>query len=438
LSMGGQLQMTLASCAMHLFRRRFLSHDISIPAHVNEAARQAYFSSRVEVFQSTCEDAYYYDINSSFPYAMTFPCPGEYIGTQLTLPSRPEVIYIADVEVKVPDSYLPPLPYRMEGRVFFPVGQWRSWLTQVDIELLLENGGQILKVHECMGFEPFDDLKEYAETFYTLRKNATNEFDKVTGKLLMNSLYGKFGESAEKQQMHINPSESTEWRLRDKELEGRAEILFPGAWIETIDADVPHMHVPIAAHITSFARRTLYNFLKPCEQVYYSDTDSVITTSTLPTSKELGGLKLEYRVKGGEFYSPKLYRLHAEENGKEKTVYRAKGFSLDTVDRANSEAVEAEERLRGDERTDRIREINFDKIVNFDEVHIERMTRIRELYRKGRTKPEETTITKGIRNKLVPWEVLPPKAQRSVTKRFMYPDGDSRPWGLDELEDILS
>jgi hypothetical protein len=76
LSMGGQLQMTLASCAMHLFRRRFLSRDIHIPAHVNEAARKAYFSSRVEVFQSSCDNAFYYDINSSFPYAMTFPCPG--------------------------------------------------------------------------------------------------------------------------------------------------------------------------------------------------------------------------------------------------------------------------------------------------------------------------------------------------------------------------
>jgi hypothetical protein len=438
LSMGGQLQMTLASCAMHLFRRRFLKQDISIPSYVNECARKAYFSSRVEVFQTSCEDAYYYDINSSFPYAMTFPCPGQFLGSQLNLPKRPEVLYIADVDIKVPDSYLPPLPYRMQGRVFFPVGTWRSWLTQVDLELLLQNGGQLLKVHECLGFEPFDDLKEYAETFYAIRKNSSNEFEKVTGKLLMNSLYGKFGEGSEKQTMHINPSETSEWRLRDKETEGRAEMLFPGAWIETIDADVPHMHVPIAAHITSFARRTLYNFLKPCEQVYYSDTDSVVTTSTLPTSKELGGLKLEYRVRGGDFYSPKLYRLHAEEDGKEKTVYRAKGFSLDSVDITDDESVTAERDLRGDERTNAIREINFDKIINHDEVRIERMTRIRELYRKGRTKPEESIITKGIRNKLIPWEPLPNKSERSITKRFMYPDGDSRPWGLEELTDILS
>jgi hypothetical protein len=459
LEMGGQLQMTLASTAMFLFRRRFLTHDIEIPPHVNEAARQAYYSSRVEVFQSHCEEGYYYDINSSFPYAMTFPCPGQYLGSQRTLPRRPDVIYIADVEVKVPDSYLPPLPYRVNGRVFFPVGSWRTWMTQIDLELLLENGGELLKVHEAMGFEPFHDLKAYAEKFYELRKKSTNDFEKITGKLLMNSLYGKFGESAEKQQMHLNPTATKEWELREKEASGQAEMIFPGAWLEDNIVEVPHMHVPIGAHITSLARRTLFNFLKGCEEVYYSDTDSVVTTTKLPTSKDLGGLKLEYIIvppdeeelrmeqaiyedtleHGAEFYSPKLYRMHAldPETGKRKLVYRAKGFSLDNVDNNNPRAIAVDRWFKGDERERALRAVNFAKIIRHEPVHFERMMRIKEMIRTDNVKPQEAMITKSIRHKVVPWDPLPKKSDISITKRFMYPDGNSRPWFTDELHDIL-
>jgi hypothetical protein len=311
------------------------------------------------------------------------------------------------------------MPYRTQGRVFFPVGRWRSWLTQVDIELLLGRGGRILKVHECMGFNPFSDLKEYAYMFYDMRRKATDDFQKVTGKLLMNSLYGKFGEGADKQQMHLFPGESAEWRLREKEAIGQAEQLFPGAWMETNTVDVPHMHVPLAAHITAMARKTLYAFLTKCDEVYYSDTDSVITTSHLPTSQDLGGLKLEYILKRGRFFSPKLYDGVIDlGHGKEKLMHRAKGFSL------------------GDKEQEAARK--FSDIVNGKDISVNRMARIRELYRKGDVTPRENVITKGIKNKIAPWDVLPDKKYRSITKRFMYPDGDSRPWGVEELEDMLN
>jgi hypothetical protein len=71
MELGGQLQMTLASCSMFLFRKKYLQRRISTSQAVNRIARKAYFASRVEPFVRECENAYYYDINSSFPYSRT-------------------------------------------------------------------------------------------------------------------------------------------------------------------------------------------------------------------------------------------------------------------------------------------------------------------------------------------------------------------------------
>ena len=45
----------------------------------------------------------------------------------------------------------------------------------------------------------------------------------------------------------------------------------------------------------------------PDLKVWYMDTDSIITDSTLPSDNELGGLKLETQYKEATFLSPKVY-----------------------------------------------------------------------------------------------------------------------------------
>src|SRR5574343_135653 len=88
LELGGQLQSTLASCAMHLFRRKYLTDEVPTCLAINDCAKERYFASRVEVFNRDCVEALYYDINSSFPFAMTRPCPGRHIGSHRSLPNR--------------------------------------------------------------------------------------------------------------------------------------------------------------------------------------------------------------------------------------------------------------------------------------------------------------------------------------------------------------
>lgn len=400
LEMGGQLQMTLASSAMQLFRRKYLRKNIETHPFVNEIIREAYFASRVEVFSRKCFDASYYDINSSFPFAMTMPCPGEYLGSSRRL--KEGSIYFADVEISIPDTYLPPIPTRIAGRLFFPVGRWRTWLSSVDIKLLLSEGGRIEKLHKALYFAPFNDLSSYASDLYTRRKESPEGFAKVAYKLLLNSLYGKFAESPYKSALLIDPDPD---RI-DYETD---EMFMPGIWLTERKMPVPHMHTAISAHITALARKTLFDYISICGEFHYCDTDGFSTTEKLSTGPELGSLKLEKLIREGTFIASKVYRLQGQvqsgngwldiESQTKHQGVKAKGFSNPSVDM-------------------------FLKLAQGKEIESIRMSRVKELVRKGESKPSEKVIRKRL------------KLADSTPKRFTYPDGETRPWHIKELEPL--
>lgn len=416
LEMGGQLQMTQAASAMNLFRRVYLKADMPTNFFVNERIRLAYFASRVEVFNKKCYDASYYDINSSFPYAMTMPCPGRFIGNKRALPSGG--IYFADVTIEVAEGYLPPIPTRIAGRLFFPIGRWRTWLSSVDVELLLRDGGRIEKVHEVYHFEPFYDLAAYAQDLFNKRKNAGEGFLKVAYKLMLNSLYGKFAESPYKTSLMIDPHPN-------KIKRGVDEMLMPGLWLVERKVPIPHMHVPISAHVTALARKTLFDYISLCKDVHYCDTDGFSTTEELEMSlgKELGALKLEKKISEGDFVMPKLYRLQGK-------ILKPDGWK---------DIAEEEDRGVKSKGFSRLSVEDFLKLKAGEEIERVRMRRIREQSREvGRSwkmssdksnpfgtvryEPREDMITKRL------------NLADMVPKRKFQENGDTRPWHIRELE----
>ncbi len=392
LGMGGQLQMTVASSAMHLFRRRYLTRDVDTSDSVNEKAQGSYFASRVEVFRREAFDTLYYDINSCFPYAMTFPAPGEVTGVDRSLPAFEGRLFLSDVDIEVPDLYLTPTPYRAGGRLFFPTGRWRTWLTSVDVELLIREGGRVLKVYQTYHFEPFYDLAEFAKDLYERRRLTEDPVEKVTYKIILNSVYGKFCESAEKQTVHIHPTEKTLERLTFDNL------LFPGAYEETMTVPVPHAWVPIGTHITALGRATLYKFLGMTRRFHYCDTDGFSTLDRFATSDRLGDLKLEREVKHAKFVQAKLYRLDDK--------VKAKGFSLGW-DEANPKKKQRAIEL-------------FERLLEGGDIEVKRMVRIRENLRSGVVRPREHTVTKRVKDAM-------PK------RNFDPKTGVSRPWTVWEL-----
>jgi hypothetical protein len=494
LGLGGELQMTIAGCAMRLFRRVYLEEDILNKGmgteEINTIARGAYTSSRVEVFQRHCpsdhymdslgakglkqchnrcfdkwkatrfwhaeefpfsdpharyegfEDgpilcplcthyamsskANYYDLNSSFPYAGTFPMPGN-VKKRMEgrMPKKHGAIFLAECDITVPPQYLPPIPYRHKGRVFFPYGSWRAWFSSVDLELLEEMGGKINRVYQSIEFHPQSSLRNYMLDVYEKRLNATSDYEKLILKYLLNSAYGKFSERPEKKSMllyptstdcpHDPPHRCAEFPYCKHAMNGNdcgacMEMLWPGCYIVTSEGDVAHEWVPIGVHLTAIARKNLYVYMHEAQDdVYYVDTDSVITTKTLPTGRELGALKLEGTWWGGEFVAPKLYAGKVADGDKPKdkgkNIVKAKGFSRMTYDK-------------------------FKDVVNRESIKISRMTRTLELFRKaGRadlagfpdaTEPEESIVEKRLVQKMIP-------------KRMVLDNGQTRPWSVEEI-----
>jgi hypothetical protein len=174
----------------------------------------------------------------------------------------------------------------------------------------------------------------------------------------------------------------------------------PGFFLENKKTLVSHMHVPISAHITALARRRLYDYMTNCQDLFYCDTDSILTSTVLESSNELGDLKLEKTVKNGVFIAPKVYRVDDK--------VKAKGFSLS---RDKDEAQK-----------------QFSQLCDAEKIQIRRMTRSRELFRKGEVRPREGIIEKGLTGLF---------AGKTLEKRCMYPDGETRPWRVDEIQSTL-
>jgi hypothetical protein len=270
------------------------------------------------------------------------------------------------------------------------------------LELLEEAGGDIDKLYEVMVFEARDDFMGYATDLYERRKISKDVFQKLVYKYLLNACYGKTAESREKTRLLLHPpSDLCPHGGEHDVVEGgvlRAtcvEVLFEGAILVTETKDIAHEHVPIAAQITSEARRTLWHGAVSCgTDLFYSDTDSLYTHHVLPTSDALGGWKLERVVPPpSHFAAPKLYRTGNK--------VKSKGFSRLTVDQ-------------------------YEDLLVGREVAIDRMLRIREA---ARSKEHIGPLLAHLTKKLA--------LDKHRPKRHMDRDplGASVPWDVSQTEE---
>jgi hypothetical protein len=427
LDLGGELKLTVASCALTLFRSRFLTADIPTNDWINDYARESYTSSRVENlllgFEGghTCQDfvldppteghictgAHYYDFNSSFPYSMSQPLPGKYAGSSRRWNEDDELALVY-AEVAVGDGNIPPIPYKLENRVFFPTGSWKAWFTGVDLQTLLESGvGRIVKLFKVLRFHPFTDFARYVETIYSLRKAATDPFVKLLLKYLLNTGYGKLSESSEKDGLILN-------RRLPKGCRVVLDRSGMGAYLVERNVDVPHAHVPAASVITARSRRLLTRSIWKVEKLggwcAYCDTDSNLSSAVLYSSKELGKLKLEGIFDSAVFAAPKLYGMRGRKVEDDGTLAR----SLTDYVRAKG--------FRGRDGT-KLTLDDFRDIVKGEPFSAPRMLRVKELLRSNDTRPREEMFTKSVK-------------QVERPKRAVEADGiHTRPWTVEEINE---
>lgn len=323
------LKATLASQAMTTYRKT-MKFDIPVlKPEIEKFIRKSYYGGRVEVFKMRAkEKIFMYDVRSLYPYCMKkYSMP---IGTPIKVREfKEEKIGFYQCKINMPEVYIPSLPMRVAHKLLFPVGTWRGVYTSKEIEMARLMGAKVyIDYGYVFGREfIFDD---YVDKFFAMKESA-DPVTKQIAKLLLNSLYGKFGQNRDKELIIRSKDVKEiigckpyheEFNLWAKDTRSRSTFIIPS----------------ISSWITSCARVELLQWLMKSgeENLFYADTDSIVSTKKLPTGNGLGELKLELEADSAIFLQPKMYILRKDE----KLIIKAKGFEKEFVNKLSYENFE--------------------------------------------------------------------------------------------------
>lgn len=350
----GEMGITAPSSAMKLYRRKYMGHGKTpamIPQHrhfkecgdrggacdgcMHAWIRRGYYGGRVEVYRPRGEGVSYYDINSSYPRAMLEDMPGgevrQYGGKKREEAFRTyekSAVGFVECTVDIPDTcYLPPLPHRDErtGKLLFPVGRFTGVWPWAELKLLFDPlvGGNIVHVHRSVWYERKNLFFDFVKELYAYRDKSSALYEEglaLLSKLMMNSLYGKFGMNEDRKEILVlGPGEHPPEGATFPRLEnGDDDVTSQVCYVEK-RVSPPYIIPQISAQITALARVRLWHFmadvLRQGGRLYYCDTDSLITDlDNLRCSSELGELKNEYPGErlSVELVGPKMYLLEKE------------------------------------------------------------------------------------------------------------------------------
>jgi hypothetical protein len=320
-SLGATAKLTLASTSMSLFKNKYLKdhycrHDVPTLLKIFES----YYGGRTEAFcRGKIKDLNYYDVNSLYPAMMTKSFPNPNTIRQNNIDSL-EYIRLFDGCSKValisPQTKIPLLPYRFDNKLLFPVGEFTSWYTNIELRRALELGYEIKKVYENIFYkENCFPFKQYVDDMFLLRKKFKSENSnmELIVKILMNSLYGKFA------QKFLGRDNMVPFNHSQYELSKFKTFEVIGDFLRvTQDQQPTAFCVPIwSSYVTAYGRIELHKLILESNPVYV-DTDSIMTKKDMPESTELGKLKLEMKITDGVIVKPKFYLI----NG----IVKAKGI----------------------------------------------------------------------------------------------------------------
>lgn len=323
--LGGEVGITTPATAMKTWRRKYLPHKIHRAEDSHEFVFSTYCGGRTEVFQREATNLNYYDINSSYPAVMREPMPSGpaiwWNGEPPDCFTRVGSGYVGFVEASVEvDSYIPLLPVKRDGKLMFPSGRINGRWDWAELSRVRDN---VVRWGKSVWFQSSPLLASMVEDLYPFRDSSLPGYDAGLAyvvKILLNSLYGKFGQSALRRKV-VPWSES----LPDGAIPVDGTSLSP-VWYVDEEVTAPYIMPQIAAHVTSLARVKLYDRMIDCgETLAYIDTDAALTSKTFECSTKLGEWKNEYPgvTFNGTFLAPKLYMLKGSD-GSTKVV--AKGI----------------------------------------------------------------------------------------------------------------
>ena len=310
--------LTIAGSALHNFTHIFYTKKMIRNNDVTERYfRDAYKGGRTEIFKLYGKDLNYYDINSLYPsvmYDFEYPLPVKN-NFKKVKEFDFERIGVYDITAEIEDLHIPVLHKNINGKFIFPIGKFTGRYYSSEILKALEMGYKITINSGFVFLKTAPIFKTYIEHYYQIKQYESGA-KKAIAKLMLNSLYGKFGQRRDRETHQI---------LEDNTL-SNLNYSSKKYW----DGSSNFIHPEIAGIITANARMRLYELFQKAglKNIYYCDTDSIMTDSVLSTSSELGGLKEVDKIKEFIAIAPKLY---AYQNLNKEILIKAKGFHEKTL-----------------------------------------------------------------------------------------------------------
>lgn len=303
---------TIAGQAMRVLRL-FLDKPVSsLGQGVDAWVRQSYFGGRTEVFKPYFDGSpkkliHCFDVNSLYPTMMLNEFPNTF--KCMTTKYTDKGFGFWDVEVEVPEMWIPPLGAVLDlgtsKKFVFPVGTFRGFWTTHEIEYAKTLGVKVRKVYKGALFNSGGFIfKDYVEELYDIRmKAAKDSVDNVMAKLLMNSCYGRFGIRRDREGIAFD--EGQVGVIPFSEMRGGK---YPIRLVKEAKHIDTFSNVAVPSYVTSYARVHMHKLLlQTRENVFYMDTDSLLTPEHFKSSGGLGALKHEYSAESACFLLPKTY-----------------------------------------------------------------------------------------------------------------------------------
>lgn len=287
-----RLTHTVSSLALSIFVRKFLKRPIYIDADTKrtDVGRRSYFGGRTEAFRIGKFEGPFYlvDVNSQYPFWMKsikFPYKTVAHYKKVTVDEVISTIdrYSVTVDCDL-DTDIPAYPMKINGRTCFPIGTFRTCLSTPEIRYAASHD-HIKKIHSVVIHEQDYLFKDYVEYFYNQRitnKKAGNGQWQLFDKYLMNTLYGKFGQThKEWVECDLPPKGHPHTRHTIDADTGKKIYIMElnnKVYIATTDTESRDSYPAIAAHVTAAGRimiQETIDFIGK-DHVYYCDTDSLL------------------------------------------------------------------------------------------------------------------------------------------------------------------
>jgi len=227
----------------------------------------------------------------------------------------------AEVEVNTDE---PIYPVMLGHKLCFPVGRFRANLCTPELQYAMLRG-HIDNVRKAAIYNHDDLFGGFVHDFYTKRLASMEAGDTVASsfyKVLMNSLYGKFGQHGLVYQEEgvTNDLTAHKWTeidahtgqvVRWRQFGGLRQR-------QATEKESRESHPAIAAHVTAYARMLLWGFMQSAghRNFMYCDTDSLLLNAR------------GYHLLQSRLDSTALGELKLEWSGDEATIHGAKDYIM--------------------------------------------------------------------------------------------------------------